>query len=69
MRKCERCLGPGPTLYDDGRGPKRQNESIHRYVCRACHSNPADPVFARHETPTLPPDPAETDRARRSHEP
>jgi hypothetical protein len=36
MRRCEKCGGPGPCLWDD----KDQ-----RSLCVRCHSEPSDPFF------------------------
>lgn len=38
IRKCEKCLGPGPTLWD---------ESCQRMLCCKCHSTPNDEFFVR----------------------
>jgi len=37
VRRCEKCNGPGPALWDD---------RDQRYFCRGCHSNPDDEFFA-----------------------
>jgi hypothetical protein len=37
LRKCERCVGPGPCLWDPADG---------RYLCRLCHSNRDDVFFS-----------------------
>jgi len=39
-RVCELCQGGGPCLYDEKR---------HAYLCRACHSDPADIFFGEAE--------------------
>lgn len=36
LRRCEACHGPGPVLYC---------QKAHRYCCRKCHSESADPFF------------------------
>ncbi len=36
MRRCEKCRGPGPCLWDD---------QVQRYLGRCCHSNPNDLFF------------------------
>lgn len=41
QRKCERCRGPGPCLWDDGPDSDRTG----RYLCCACHSTPQDIFF------------------------
>jgi hypothetical protein len=38
LRKCERCVGPGPCLWDPADG---------RYLCQGCHSCKDDPLFSR----------------------
>lgn len=51
MRKCEKCRGEGPTLWDDRNGG--------RYLCRKCHSDPKDVFFLEEEarvTPNVEPD-------------
>lgn len=40
MRRCEKCNGPGPCLW---------NEPCARYLCAQCHSTPLDPFFLRPE--------------------
>jgi len=38
MRLCEKCKGPGPTLWSDAE---------QRYLCVGCHETPNDEFFQR----------------------